>query len=60
MDIYETATAGHCLVAVDDRGRLVGVAQQVDLLASLAPPSDEMPATAGASAADRSPLEVGD
>ena len=60
MDIYETATAGHCLVAVDDRGRLVGVAQQVDLLASLAPPSDEMPATAGASAADRSPLEVRD
>jgi len=60
MDIYETATAGHCLVAVDDRGRLVGVAQQVDLLASLAPPSDEMSATAGASAADRSPLEVGD
>ena len=60
MDIYETATAGHCLVAVDDRGRLVGVAQQVDLLASLAPPSDEMPVTAGASAADRSPLEVGD
>jgi len=61
LDVYEAAASEHCLVAVDERGRLVGVAQQVDLLASLAPPAHlatGSSGTNGASALDAAPAKA--
>ena len=37
IDTYEYVTDGHCIVAVDERGRLAGVAEHLDILSSLAP-----------------------
>jgi glycine betaine/proline transport system ATP-binding protein len=43
IDTYEYVTEGHCIVAVDERGRLAGVAEHLDILSSLAPATAPVP-----------------
>lgn len=38
IDTYDRVNEGHCIVVVNGDGRLVGVAEHLDILSSLAPP----------------------
>jgi len=59
IDIYQYVTDGHGIVAIDERGRLAGVAEHLDILSSLAPATEPVvaaPSSNGAQAGSSMPV----